>query len=62
MAKVKGLAEEHLDQSFAQLVSVVDALRGNPFVLDYAESIEAELQRLQYAINQARAQQSMEAA
>lgn len=62
MAKAKGLAEDHLDQAFAQLISVVDALRVNPFLLDEAEAIEVELERLQYAINQARAQQSMEAA
>jgi hypothetical protein len=55
MAKVKGLAEEAIEQDFAALVGTVDRLRTNPFLPEYAEMIEAELTRLQSEINRARA-------
>ncbi len=55
MAKVKGLAEEAIEQDFAALVGTVDRLRSNPFLAEYADMIEAEINRLQTEINRARA-------
>lgn len=54
MAKVKGLAEEAIEQDFAALVGTVDRLRINPFLTEYSEMIEAELDRLRDAIHRAR--------
>ena len=59
MAKVKGLAEEAIEQDFAALVGLVDRIKGNPFLPDYAEMIGTEIDRLRTAI--ARAEQYQEA-